>query len=451
MTHESRPPRKVGILAGGGGLPFEIADALAVRGEPYHVVGLDGFVSDAIAGHPHTRVGLGELGRLLRAFREAGCTDLVIIGTLVRPDVTKLRLDFGALRHAPSWLALTRGGDDSLLRKVVRFFEGQGFRVRGAGDIVPELLAPPGMIAGPALAADLCAIIDNGVAALQGLSPFDMGQALVIARPGVLAFEDGAGTARMLERMATTHERYSDACLVKLAKAGQELRVDTPTIGAQTIAQAVAAGIRVIGVGAGTTLLAEREKLVAAAEKAGVTVCGIQSTDAPSQSPAVPALDPMSDLAGALTAGQRDDARTGWQLTLAAFAKAAVHATDIAAVVRNGHVMVLDCDAIASGRLAQRIGVLPRGWGLDVFRRRRGVLVIRTHEPQVLEAVGPALIAAAHTARLAALLAIAVPRQRPGRALEPAVISSLHRLCETARATGLKAAALQADVLHRWE
>lgn len=432
-------PAKVGILAGGGGLPLEVADGLKRAGRAYHIVGLSGFVDPGVEDHPHTIVGLGQLGRLLRTLREEGCGELVIIGTLARPDISKLRLDWGAIWHSPSWMALTHGGDDSLLRKVLRFFEGQGFVVRGAGDVVPDLLAAPGAIAGPPLSAEQVLARAKGEAALMALSRFDVGQAVVASLDGVIAFEDGAGTARMLGWLAERAGRAGDRVLVKFPKAGQELRIDTPTIGAKTVSEARAAGIGAIIVGAGATLVAERAAMFAAAEAAGMSVfAAVNPAGAAEQEDGTvagpPDLPVLSAAPGARFGG---DVQLGLSLTAAALAHAVPQTTSIAAVVRNAHVMVLDRDGLARGHLAARIGVLPRGWGLNPFKTNRGVVVVAVRDAAVLQAQLPDLIAAALRVRLAGFVFVAMGTLPAGR---DAVIDALDRACGMVRANGLFAA-----------
>ncbi|MEM9029448.1 MAG: UDP-2,3-diacylglucosamine diphosphatase LpxI [Pseudomonadota bacterium] len=386
---------KVGVLAGGGSLPIEVAGALAKRQHAYHVVGFEGFVDADVSRHPHTLVNLGQLGRVLRTFRRHQCTDLVILGTLARPDLTKLRLDFGAFQHAFSVLQLTRGGDDHLLRGVVRFFEGQGFRVRGVGDLVPELLAPMGAIAGASPDQQQHAAIEVARAALADLSHLDLGQAVVASFDGIDAFEDGGGTARMLARLASAGGAAPGSVLVKLAKIGQELRVDAPTIGAATVAQAATAGLTTIAVGAGTTLVAERAALDDAARAHGVSVVGVPSLhqDRQNGNPRDPDhryLTDDLDTARTIAAACARHARPGYR--------------DIGIVVRRGHVMAVMVDALAENHWARRLTSLPRGWQIPVLLpRRAGVLLIAltSADRRTTMSAWDQIIAAAHAAGLA--------------------------------------------------
>jgi len=388
----------VGILAGRGAVVADLAEAITGGGRAVHIVALAGFASSDLQRFPHDWVGLGQLGGMLAALRRAGCRDLVIIGGLERPDLTRLRFDLGAIRHARDIYALTRGGDDGMLRVVVRFFEGQGFTVRGIADLAPALIAPEGPIAGPALTTDQAKAITRARHALAALAPFDMGQAVVAAPDGIVAWEAAEGTQRMLARLAS---RGSDAgqagpaacrMLVKLPKRGQELRIDLPTIGAETIAQARAAGLTGIAVAAGTTVLAERPALVSAAAAAGLTIAGLADDAGGARE------------AAATRPGLADDGELAKQVCAAAAPHARSPSGAIAAIVRRGHVLALELDASTASHLAERIASVPRGWGRLLALSRAGALHVRLSPASGARHLDvPGLVAALRKARLASV------------------------------------------------
>ncbi|MGH6792418.1 MAG: DUF1009 domain-containing protein, partial [Methyloceanibacter sp.] len=123
-----------------------MAEAAEARGLPLHIVGIRGEASPAIERFPHTWIKWGEFGKLFAALNDNACRDLVIIGGVTRPDPSNIRLDLGALKNLPFLLSLGKGGDDHVLSNVVRFFEKKGYRVHGAGDVVPELLVEEGVL-----------------------------------------------------------------------------------------------------------------------------------------------------------------------------------------------------------------------------------------------------------------------------------------------------------------
>jgi DUF1009 family protein len=268
----------LGVLACGGALPVRVCEEAVAQGRRVHVVGLTGMADQRIENFPHEWVRLGQLGHLLGSLKKAGVEDLVIIGALRRPNIWKSGLDLGFFRHLPTIISLTRdGGDDGVLSRVVRFFEDQGFRVRGAHEIAPSLVAPSGAMGGISPDAGAQEDIARGFAVLAALAPFDVGQSAVVARRHVLAVEAAEGTDAMLKRCAELRQwggSRRSGVLVKAPKHGQEMRVDMPVIGARTVELAANAGLAGIAVASGKVMIAEQADLIALADRHGLFVIG---------------------------------------------------------------------------------------------------------------------------------------------------------------------------------
>ncbi len=418
----------LGILAGAGSFPLEIAAAVSGRGRAVHVVAIDGFAAPEAARFPGERVGLGQVGRMLRSFRRADCREIVIAGGLQRPDLTRLRPDWGLIRHLPTLLRLTRGGDDSVLRRVVQFLERQGFVVRGAGDVAPELLAEAGPMSRRRPEADHGLAIARAVAAMQALGGFDIGQAVVATAERVIAVESARGTDALLAALGPDGAAAGagvGGVLVKLAKPGQELRVDLPAIGPQTIVRAAAAGLMGIAVSAGRAIVLERQVLVAEADQAGLFVHGIAPAAEDDAGPALAAVDPfrlkpLTVLARrAPTPSERQDILMARQL----MPVLASQSLGAAAIIAGRHVL-----AVAAGlAVPAMIHLVGRDsqWGRRAFKAQLGTLVIDLGQadggqpgegqPAASEVhLTRDVFAAAHAAGLAGVvcLGMAIPESR---------------------------------------
>jgi len=275
----------LGIIAGRGPLPCVVAESVSARGIPLHIVGIRGETRDEIERFAHTWTKWGELGKLLAALDDHGCRDIVIIGGVNRPDFANIKFDLGAIRNLPFLTTLGKGGDDRVLSRIVRFFEGKGYRVHGAGDVAPELLAGKGPLGDKVPTAEDRADIDTAFKLVKALGPFDVGQAAVVVKGHVLAVEAAEGTDAMLVRCAEiyalgrTKRRGPAGVLVKAPKPGQEERVDLPTIGPETVRKAAAAGLAGIAVAAGQVLMAERAATIEAANQHGLFLVGETLTE----------------------------------------------------------------------------------------------------------------------------------------------------------------------------
>jgi UDP-2,3-diacylglucosamine hydrolase len=246
-----------------------------------HIIGIRGEAEEAIASFPHSWVKWGEAGKLFATLEDRGCRDLVIIGGVTRPDLANIKFDFGAIKSLPSLLrSLGRGGDNQLLSSIVRFLERKGYRVHGAGDVAPELLAGAGKLGAKAPSAEDRADIDAGFRVVEALGRLDVGQAAIVVKGHVLAVEAAEGTDAMLARCVSLRQwgssrrRARAGVLVKAPKPRQEERVDLPTIGPETVRKAAAVGLAGIAVAAGKVLVAERAATIAAANEHGLFLIG---------------------------------------------------------------------------------------------------------------------------------------------------------------------------------
>ena len=272
----------VGLIAAGGAMPFAVADSLLARGIEPVLFAIRG-VCDAtrVERFRHHWISVGQLGRATRLFRTEGCRDLIFIGALVRPALSEIRLDWGTLRALGQIWASFKGGDDHLLSGIGRILERQGFRMVGIKDVAPDLLMPEGSLTRTVPDQRALADIARGREVLRALSPFDIGQAVVVIDGHVVAVEDIEGTDGLLARIARLREQgrirnpAGRGVLVKAPKAGQDLRYDLPAIGPRTVEGAAKAGLAGLAAIAGNTIVAEPQAMIVTADTAGVFVTGV--------------------------------------------------------------------------------------------------------------------------------------------------------------------------------
>jgi UDP-2,3-diacylglucosamine hydrolase len=271
----------LGIICGSGAIPPAIATAVMRRGRRVMLFALRGIVDpDAVAAFPHCWVAVGQFGRFCRLARAEGCRDLVLAGGMVRPSLREVRLDWATLAAMPRIIRAFRGGDDHLLTGIGRIIEAEGFRLLGAHEVAPDITAPSGPLGHRVPDAAALEDIDRGFALLAAMSPFDVGQAVVVAKGRVLAIEAAEGTDGMLRRVVALREEgrlglpRGIGVLVKAPKLAQDRRFDLPSIGPDTVLNASRAGLAGVAVVAGGTIIAEPQRLVEAADFNGLFVVG---------------------------------------------------------------------------------------------------------------------------------------------------------------------------------
>ncbi|MDX2265702.1 MAG: UDP-2,3-diacylglucosamine diphosphatase LpxI [Hyphomicrobiales bacterium] len=275
-------PEPLGVIAGAGSLPLAVAEAAHKAGRKLHVVAFRGASDPGLRAYPHTLMRWGEVGKIFNALSRNGCRDVVLVGSLKRPRFTDIRPDMGLITNLPAILKLMRGGDDSVLSRVVRLFEAKGYRVVGAHDIAPHLLAPLGPLGQRRPNADDLLDIALGLKVVRALGALDVGQAAAVSRGYVLAVEAAEGTDEMLRRCAKLHQwglKSASGVLVKRPKPGQELRVDMPAIGPNTMELAAAAGLRGVAVAAGRVIVVSPQTMIETAEALGLFIVGVDDAE----------------------------------------------------------------------------------------------------------------------------------------------------------------------------
>ncbi|MEM1048864.1 MAG: UDP-2,3-diacylglucosamine diphosphatase LpxI [Pseudomonadota bacterium] len=276
----------IAIIACGGRLALECIEEARSRGRLGGVIALEGeSIPEVVALADHV-LKWGQIGRLISALERSGAKKVLLIGSISRrPDFRTLVGDFETIRWLPRLLTTMAGGDDSVLRKVISFFESGGYQVVSLADVAPGLLAAPGLQAGRQPSGVEREDIEIGFAALNAMADFDIGQSLVIGQGRIAAIEAAEGTDAMLERVAFLREarrvpwKAGTGILIKAAKRQQDLRVDMPVIGPQTVDGCARAGLAGIAISAGSVVIASRSDCINRARDAGLFILSCDQPD----------------------------------------------------------------------------------------------------------------------------------------------------------------------------
>lgn len=271
----------LGIICGAGAFPIAVAESVQRQGRPVVLLALRGFADQAVERFPHEWMPFGAFGTSVALARKHGLRDIVTIGSVYRPRLRDFRADWTTLKILPRLARLYRGGDDHLLSGVANLLNDYGFRLLSVAEVAPELLVPEGVLGAHAPSADDQVDIRFGFDLLHAMGPFDVGQAATVAGRRVLTVEGAEGTEMMLARLAELRRGRLKlppraGVMVKAPKPSQDRRIDLPAVGAETVEQAVAAGLRGIAVEAGGTIVPDIAAMVRAADKAALFLVGVR-------------------------------------------------------------------------------------------------------------------------------------------------------------------------------
>lgn len=277
----------VAIICGGGSFPGAVADAVARSGRRPVMFAISGWADPRVVGrHTHHWIALGRVGRFLRLAKAERCREVLLIGTLLRPPLRQIRLDWQTIRLMPRIARAFRGGDDALLSGIGKMMEETGLRLVGLKEVAPDIIVPAGVLGRHQPSARDRSDIARALDLIAAMGPFDVGQAAVVADNHVLAVEAAEGTDNLLSRLVdlrregriTTPQRIG--VLVKAPKPAQDRRFDLPAIGSATVSHVARAGLAGIAVAAGNTIIADAAEAVAAADSAGIFMVGVPEAQA---------------------------------------------------------------------------------------------------------------------------------------------------------------------------
>jgi DUF1009 family protein len=273
---------RLAIIAGGGFLPGYIAAAAREAGDDPVVVALSREADRDWSDYDHAILGVGDFAGIQAFFDKHDVDRIVMSGSVSRrPEWRHIRPTFRAIAKVPRVIrTLVSGGDNAVLQMVIGLLEKKGRRVVGAHEIAPDLLATTGPLGRRSPSGEDLEDIRQAVKAADALGLLDVGQGAVSVGGRIVALEGVEGTDRMIERVAALRDegRISSrrrGVLVKVCKPQQDIRADLPSIGVSTVLNARKAGLAGVAVEAGRALILDRQAVIAAADEAGVFVCGI--------------------------------------------------------------------------------------------------------------------------------------------------------------------------------
>jgi len=278
----------VAIVVGRGLLPCELVEGMIAQGRTPLLIGLEGEKEAWLDNYPHEMFVWGQLGRFFKHLKKHNIKQVLFAGGVTRPKLKLRNMDMGGILSLTRVMTFMIGGDNSLLSGLIKLFDSHGIEVIGPHQVLPELLAQSGTIAGRKPSGAALNNINKAFDACKKLGELDIGQAAVAVGGRVIALEGIEGTDGMLERVASMresgrlYESGKHGVLVKTMKPDQDMRADLPAIGPRTIEMIEKAGLKGIAIEAGYSLILSRSETISAAKKAGVFIYGFtaQSTNA---------------------------------------------------------------------------------------------------------------------------------------------------------------------------
>ena len=248
--------KNVAIIAGSGNLPRLVYEQLS---DPY-VVGFEG-MDCSLSKHAIFH-NFNHLGKFFEDLNNRGVRSVVMVGGMQRPLLDEKKFDEYLKERSQSVFNALQQGDDALLKYIISLFLEKNITPIGANEVVSNLTLKEGVYIGSQENVNLNDV-KRADQILETTSCLDIGQSVVVQGGQVLGIETVQGTERMLGYVRDTSTlpgRVVGGVLVKREKVNQDLRVDMPTIGPETILQVHAAKLDAVVISPDTVIVLEQDE-----------------------------------------------------------------------------------------------------------------------------------------------------------------------------------------------
>jgi DUF1009 family protein len=206
-----------------------------------------------------------ELGKAISILKKNNCKNVIFIGKVERPDISLLKFDRKALFYLPRLFSAFKKGDGNILKEIIKIFKENKLNVVNSMKFTPELIFKDKSINKLKINNTDKSSITKGIEIIKSLSKFDIGQSVVINNGYVLAIEGPEGTDETIKRSLHLSKKYklkNKSILIKFPKANQDLRIDLPTIGFDTIKNCIKANIKGIAVKRSQNIILDKDKII---------------------------------------------------------------------------------------------------------------------------------------------------------------------------------------------
>lgn len=265
---------QIGVIAGKGFLPLVATKELKKRGYEVITVALQGFADDELIKYSDVfeLINIGKAGQIIEFLKKNDVKNVILTGKVpkkiiferekIKPDMRALKMLFSAKLR----------GDNEILKLIEKEFSKEGIKIVALSEFCPELLTPQGVLTKRKPAKEEWKDIEYGFKIAKKIGELDIGQTVVVKERSVIAVEAIEGTDETILRAG---KFVKNSVVVKVSKPQQDLKLDPPAAGMDTIITMGKAGAKVLALEAGKTFLIERAKVIDKADEFNITVVGV--------------------------------------------------------------------------------------------------------------------------------------------------------------------------------
>ncbi|MDB4217214.1 UDP-2,3-diacylglucosamine diphosphatase LpxI [Candidatus Pelagibacter sp.] len=209
------------------------------------------------------RVSIGKFGEILNLIKKNKSKKVLFAGKIAKPKFSSLRLDLKGIYYMPSIIKAAKLGDAAIIKAIIKILENENIKVISSNFFNPELSLKTGNYTKLKATTEDIKSIKKGILYFNQLNTLDHIQALIVKDNKIIASEGNQGTKKMLSKL----KKRSDGILIKLPKKKQDLRMDLPTIGLNTLKDCKKFGIKGVVLKSKKNIFLDRNKCISFANK----------------------------------------------------------------------------------------------------------------------------------------------------------------------------------------
>ena len=204
------------------------------------------------------RISIGKFGKILSLIKQKKSKKVLFAGKIAKPKFSSLRLDLKGIYYMPSVIRASKLGDAAIIKSIIKILDSEKIKVISSIFFNPELAAKKGNYTKlkPSIIDNKS--INRGIQFFDKLKSLDHIQALVVNNDKIIAKEDNQGTKKMLSKL----KKNSQGILIKFPKKKQDLRMDLPTIGLETLKDCKKFGLKGIVLKSKKNIFLDKSKCI---------------------------------------------------------------------------------------------------------------------------------------------------------------------------------------------
>ncbi len=259
----------IGLFLGEKKLPLEILKSLKKKKIKYFIIDLsknNKFKNDRNSYF----INIGKFGKILELIKSKKCNKVLFAGNIIKPRISKLKLDLKGFYYIPRIIKASKLGDAAILKELIKILSENKIKVIKLNTFNPELTLSKGCYTKLKPSTTDKLIMKKGIEILNRSNSLNHVQALVINNQKIISIEKRKGTKDMLKSIRNNN--LKNKLLIKMPKSKQDLRVDLPTFGLDTLKDCKKANIKGIVVKAGQNIFLDKRKGLQYANKNNIFV-----------------------------------------------------------------------------------------------------------------------------------------------------------------------------------